>query len=118
MNGIDFQLGLMDSFYQLFYARANINISLVLISSQIFIALHKICKFVQLLLWHISLCNIHKLVSVMSSAKKPRRWYGESASKMVSKTRNAFKLRDSVTLGTILILLSGRFRGSRVVYLK
>jgi large subunit ribosomal protein L6e len=47
-------------------------------------------------------------------------WYPTDSTKKVIKrhTPKPAKLRASVKPGTVLILLSGRFRGKRVVFLK
>jgi len=58
------------------------------------------------------------------AAEKPPKFYpaddvpakAESARELASK--GITKLRKSITPGTVLILLSGRFRGRRVVFLK
>ncbi|WFD43313.1 60S ribosomal protein L6 [Malassezia psittaci] len=53
--------------------------------------------------------------------KKAQRFYpaDDVRSKKVSrKTAKPTKLRESITPGTVLILLAGRFRGKRVVFLK
>lgn len=52
---------------------------------------------------------------------KAPRWYPTEAIRRPLKTHKAArptKLRSSITPGTILILLAGRFRGKRVVFLK
>jgi len=54
-------------------------------------------------------------------SQKASKWYpteDEAAPKKVRKTINAHVPRSSLTPGTVLILLSGRFRGKRVVFLK
>jgi large subunit ribosomal protein L6e len=61
------------------------------------------------------------MVKAKSDAKKAPRFY--AAEKIHHKLhRNtkvtAPKTRSSITPGTVLVLLSGRFRGKRVVYLK
>ncbi|KDN48054.1 hypothetical protein RSAG8_03070, partial [Rhizoctonia solani AG-8 WAC10335] len=53
--------------------------------------------------------------------KKTSRYYPGEDSRpkhKSTKTVSPSKLRDSITPGTVLILLAGRFRGKRVVFLK
>ncbi|EDO16604.1 hypothetical protein Kpol_520p26 [Vanderwaltozyma polyspora DSM 70294] len=55
------------------------------------------------------------------SAQQAPKWYPSEdvqAPKKTRKTARPQKLRASLIPGTVLILLAGRFRGKRVVYLK
>ncbi|CAN0439553.1 unnamed protein product, partial [Hapterophycus canaliculatus] len=52
-------------------------------------------------------------------AKAPKWYAGDDVKpKAAPQKHNPTKLRSTITPGTILILLSGRFRGKRVVFLK
>ena len=57
---------------------------------------------------------------LIPTSKAPRLYPAEDIRKpkQSRKTAKPTKLRDSITPGTVLILLAGRFRGKRVVFLK
>jgi large subunit ribosomal protein L6e len=57
---------------------------------------------------------------LIPASKAPRFYPAEDARKpkQSRKTAKPTQLRDSITPGTVLILLAGRFRGKRVVFLK
>ncbi len=57
---------------------------------------------------------------LVPTSKAPRFYPAEDVrkSKQSRKTAKPTKIRDSITPGTVLILLAGRFRGKRVVFLK
>ncbi|CAM9156569.1 unnamed protein product [Ectocarpus sp. 4 AP-2014] len=57
--------------------------------------------------------------AVAPQAKAPKWYSGDDVKpKAAPQKHNPTKLRSTITPGTILILLSGRFRGKRVVFLK
>jgi len=51
---------------------------------------------------------------------KGQRWYPTDETRQIEKKKRVFTttLRPTITPGTVLILLAGRFRGKRVVFLK
>merc|ERR1711976_356056 len=56
-----------------------------------------------------------------ASTKQPRWYAADDVKKPLSSRKNRHKptkLRSSITPGTILIMLAGRFKGKRVVFLK
>jgi len=57
---------------------------------------------------------------LVPTSKAPRFYPAEDVRmpKKSRKTAKPTKLRDNITPGTVLILLAGRFRGKRVVFLK
>jgi len=57
---------------------------------------------------------------LVPTSKAPRFYPAEDVRKpkQSRKTAKPAKLRDTITPGTVLILLAGRFRGKRVVFLK
>ena len=57
---------------------------------------------------------------LVPTSKAPRFYPAEDVRKpkQSRKTAKPTKLRDSISAGTVLILLAGRFRGKRVVFLK
>lgn len=58
-------------------------------------------------------------LSMQPTAKAPKWYAGDDVkAKAAPQKHNPTKLRSSIKPGTILILLSGRFRGKRVVFLK
>jgi len=62
-----------------------------------------------------------KNVIVPSNAQRAPRWYPAEdvpKPKKARKTQRPTKFRDTLTPGTVLIILAGRFRGKRVVLLK
>lgn len=64
-----------------------------------------------------SLCTL--TLCPQPPAKAPKWYAGDDVKpKAAPQKHHPTKLRSSITPGTILILLSGRFRGKRVVFLK
>jgi len=62
-----------------------------------------------------------KATETAKATKAPKFYPSDDVSKPVPKnsvTTKAAKLRSTITPGTVLIVLSGRFRGKRVVFLK
>lgn len=66
--------------------------------------------------------RVKKYKTENGALKQTKNWYPVTDSKVrfsrKCKTPKPSKLRSNITPGTILILLAGRFRGRRVVFLK
>merc|ERR1711918_58535 len=62
-----------------------------------------------------------KIVAPVATKKAPRYYPAEDVKQKLNNHNNnnkQTKLRSSISPGTVLILLAGRFKGSRVVFLK
>lgn len=60
-----------------------------------------------------------KVAAKAAKVAAPKFYPGDDVDKpKVKQVQNPAKLRSSIEYGTVLILLSGHFRGKRVIFLK